>query len=131
MPFLAKLKVDNAEYNILKLDYAIEQAADDSGLPNERSQAGIIHVTIESTKNTDFIAWALSNRALKNGDIILYNRDAVSTFRRIEFHKAYCLKFRELFDAIDNKALMSELTISAKKISFKDIDHTNNWPTIA
>lgn len=130
MSFLAKLKIDNIEYNVLSADYSIEQSEDGTGLPNERTQAGKILVGIESTKETDLIEWAMSNRALKDGELVLYNRDSVSTFRKIEFKSAYCLKFREKFDNNDNQPLYSEILISARELVIRDAKLVNNWPSI-
>lgn len=128
MSFLAKLKIENVEYNVLSLDWNIEQSFDDTGLPIERTQAGQIKVTYESTKDTEIISWALSNRGLKNGELTLYNRDSVSTFRKIEFRDAYCVNFNEKFDNINNKPLLSEILISARELIIKDAKHVNNWP---
>ena len=95
MSFLSKLKIDDLEYTVMMLDYSIEQSDDGTGLPNERTQGGKLLVRIESNKGTELHEWAMSNRALKNGELTLYNRDSVSTFRKIEFKKAsrtvYCL----------------------------------------
>ncbi len=128
MSFLAKLKINNVEYNVLSLKWDIEQNFDDTGLPVERTQAGQIKVTYESTKDTEIISWALSNRGLKNGELILYNRDSVSTFRKIEFKDAYCVNFSEQFDNINNEPLLSEILISARELTIKDAKHVNNWP---
>ena len=130
MSFLSKLKIDNIEYNVLMLDYSIEQSDDGTGLPNERTQAGKILVRIESNKGTELHEWAMSNKALKNGELILYNRDSVSTFRKVEFKGAYCLKFREQFDSNDDQPLFSEILISARELDVKGAKFVNDWPTI-
>ena len=130
MSFLSKLKIDNIEYTVLMLDYSIEQSDDGTGLPNERAQGGKILVKIESNKGTELHEWAMSNKALKDGELVLYNRDSVSTFRKIEFKGAYCLKFREKFDGIDNQPLFSEILISARELDIKGAIFVNDWPTI-
>ena len=113
---------------MLKADYSIEQAEDGTGLPNERSIGGKILVEIESVKNVDLIEWANSNHALKNGELVLYNRDSVSTFRKVEFKKAYCLKFRERFDGQNAMPLYTELLISARELNIMGTAIVNDWP---
>lgn len=131
MSFLSKLKIDDLEYTVMMLDYSIEQSDDGTGLPNERTQGGKLLVRIESNKGTELHEWAMSNRALKNGELTLYNRDSVSTFRKIEFKGAYCLKYREKFDGDDNQPLYSEVLISARELDIKGAKFVNDWPTIS
>ncbi len=131
MSFLAKLIIGREEFTVLKSRYSIDQSDDETGLPAERSKAGKLFVTVESVKNTEVISWAMSNKGLKDGELVLYNRDAISVFRKVEFKQAYCLKFEEIFDAIDNNPLMSEIIISAKELVIRDAVHKNNWPLIS
>jgi len=128
MAFLSKLIIDETEYTVLKLDYSIEQAEDGTGLPNERAIGGKILVEIESVKSVDLIEWANSNQSLKDGELILYNRDSVSTFRKIEFKGAYCLKFRERFDGENSTPLYSEVLISARELNIMGVSVVNDWP---
>lgn len=130
MSFLTKLIIDREEFTVLKAKYRISQADDETGLPVERTKAGKLFLTVESVKNTEVISWAMSNRALKDGELIFYNRDAISVFRKVEFKKAYCLEFEEIFDAIDTNPLMSKIVISAKELVIRDAKHENNWPSI-
>ncbi|WP_271785211.1 type VI secretion system tube protein TssD [Aquimarina algiphila] len=130
MSFLAKLKIDNIEYNVLKARYSIHQSDDETGLPNERPTAGKLFLTVESNKSTDAISWAMSNKMLKDGTLTFYNRDAISTFRKIEFKDAYCLKFEEIFHSSNTDPLLSELIISAKELIIKDVSHTNPWTSL-
>jgi len=128
MAFVSKLNIDDTEYTVLNLDYSIDQAEDGTGLPNERAIGGKILIEIESVKSINLIEWANSNQALKDGEIILYNRDSISTFRKIEFKKAYCLKFKERFDGGNSTPLYTELLISARELNIMGIPLINDWP---
>ena len=128
MSFLSKLIIDTTVYNVLKADYSITQAEVGTGLTNESALGGKILIEIESVKNVDLIEWAKSSQALKDGELILYNRDSVSTFRKIEFKKAYCLKFREVFDGENDMPLYSEILISARELDIMGTIVANDWP---
>ncbi|WP_346881320.1 type VI secretion system tube protein TssD [uncultured Algibacter sp.] len=130
MSFLSKLTIDNIEYNVLSAEYRIKQSDDGTGLPNEETMAGKLLVKIESTKDVTLIEWAMSTRTRKDGALILYNRDSVSTFRKIEFKDAYCLDFFEKFDGENNEPLYSEILISAKELNIKGAKIVNDWPDI-
>lgn len=129
MSFLSKLKIENIEYNVMMAEYTIEQSHDGTGLPNERPQAGQITVRIASVKTVELMEWANSSNMLKDGELVLYNRDSVSTFRSIEFKGAYCLRFTEKFDGYNNDPLYSEITISARTLKAKELTYENDWPT--
>jgi hypothetical protein len=127
MSFLAKLKVDNIEYNVMEADYTITQEDDGTGQPVKKSAGGKISLKIESTKQTELLDWAISSSARKDGELILYNRDSVSTFRKIAFKDAFCLKYREAFNHNNTDPLFTELIIAAKVLDIKGSKFTNDW----
>lgn len=127
MSFSAKLKIDNIEYNVMVADYYITQPDDGTGLPNARSVGGKIEVRIESKKGTELFEWASSNNAVKNGELIFLNRDNISTFRKVEFIDAYCLKYREYFNHKTQEPLYTDIVISARELHLKDAKFKNDW----
>lgn len=129
MSFLSKLKIDDITYNVLMAEYSIDQSDDGTGLPNERTQGGKIIVRVESVKSTELFEWAGSNSIVKDGELLLYNRDSVSTFRSISFKEAYCLRYYEKFSGNDNNPLYTEVTISARLLDMRGVRYENDWPT--
>ncbi len=130
MSFLAKLKIDGTEYNVMEADYSITQPDDGTGLPDSKPVGGKIFLKVESDKSTALVDWAMSNSERRSGTLVFFNRDSVSTFRHIAFSDAYCLKFRELFSHANNEPLYTELTIAAKTLDIKGSKFENDWPLL-
>lgn len=128
MSFLAKLNIDDDEMNILECSFNFNQGADSSGRPSQKPRGGQIKILIESTNKTDFLEWMVSNHMTKNGSIIFYKRDNMSSLKTIEFKEAYCLDYTEDFDAISAEPLKTRVLISAKEITVKGTTFSNNWP---
>ncbi len=127
MSFSSKLKVDSIEYNVMIADYEITQPDDGTGLPNSRTVGGKIELRIETQKGTELFDWASSNNQLRDGELIFYNRDNVSTFKRIDFKDAYCIKYKEHFDYNNNDPIFTDLIIAARELNLRGSKFTNDW----
>lgn len=128
MSFLAKLNIDDDEMNVLDCNFSFEQGADYTGRPSQKPKGGQITILLESTGKTDFLEWAISSSMSKDGKIIFYKRDNLSSLKTLDFKEAYCLKYTEDFNAVDSLPLKTRIVISAKEISMKGTTFTNNWP---
>jgi len=129
MSFLAKLMLDGEEFNIIDFEYETHKNSDSNGMPSSKVQAGKMRLVIESNIKIDFYDWATSNTATKDGEIIFYKRDNISSLKTIEFKKAYCLHSKEKFNGEDSKPLRTVLLISAKEMTIRGTTHVNNWPS--
>lgn len=128
MSFLAKLNIDDDEMNVLECSFGFQQSADNSGRPSQKPRGGQINFVIESTNKTDFLEWMVSSNMTKNGSIIFYKRDNMSSLKTVKFSEAYCLDYSEDFDAVGSQPLKTRINISAKEISVKGTKFKNNWP---
>ena len=128
MSFLAKLNIDDNEMNVLECSFGFHQGADNTGRPSQKPRGGQITILIESTNKTDFLEWMISSNMTKNGSIIFYKRDNLSSLKTVDFSEAYCLDYVEDFDAIGSQPLKTRVVISAKEVSIKGTTYTNNWP---
>lgn len=129
MSFLAKFNIDKYEMTVLSFSISFGQAIDASGRPSQRPLGGIINLLVESNSHTDFLEWMISPTMLKDGEIVFYKRDNLSSLKTIKFYHAYCVNYAEEFSATDDSPLQTRLTISAKKIQVKDTTFENEWPT--
>ncbi len=129
MSFLAKVTIDDITMNVLRCNFAFEQGSDVTGRPSQRPRGGQIRLLIESTNKTDFLEWTISPNMTKDGEIIFYKRDNMSSLKTVNFKSAYCLRYEEDFDAVNDQPLQTLLLISAKEITVKDTTYTNNWPS--
>lgn len=128
MSFLSQLTIDDDTMNVLSCSFSFEQGADTTGKPSQRPRGGQITILIESTNKTDFLEWVISPNMTKDGEVIFYKRDNMSSLKTIKFKKAYCLQYQEDFDAVSNEPLKTRILISAKEITVKDTTYKNNWP---
>jgi len=128
MSFLSKLTIDDETMNVLKCSFSFEQGSDITGRPSQRPRGGQISVLIESTNKTDFLDWMISPNMVKDGEIIFYKRDNLSSLKTIIFKEAYCLNYEEDFDAVSDQPLKTKIVISAKELKVKDTTFKNNWP---
>ena len=128
MSFLAKLNLDGEEFVVLDCEYGITQGSNENGLPSNKIRGGKIRLLIESTIKVDFLEWAITNNATKNGEITFFKRDNVSSFKTLEFREAFCLELFEKFNSEDGQPLQTSLLISAKEITIRGTTLTNNWP---
>ena len=89
MAFKAKLVVAGKERNILSVDYGMLQETDASGRPSSISRGGKIHITVESTGDTDLFEWMTNSFERKDGSIVFLKRDSEATLKELKFKEAY------------------------------------------
>lgn len=129
MSFLAKLMLDGEEFNIIDFEYETSKNSDSNGMPSSRVRAGKMKILIESNIKIDFFDWAISNTATKDGEIVFYKRDNISSLKKIEFIEAYCIYSMEKFNSEDNQPLRTLIVLSAKEMTIRGTTHKNNWPS--
>ena len=127
MSFLSQLTIDDDTMTVLRCSFAFEQGSDVTGRPSQRPRGGKINILLESTNKTDFLEWMISNDMTKDGEVIFYKRDNMSSLKTVKFTDAYCLSYQEDFNAVGSEPLRTNITISAKEITVKETTFINNW----
>lgn len=128
MSFLAKLTIDDNTMNVLSCTFSFEQGSDYTGRPSQRPRGGQINVLIESTRKTDFLEWMISSNMTKDGELIFYKRDNLSSLKTVKFKEGYCLSYLEDFNAKGGEPLKTRVVISSKEISVNETTFVNLWP---
>ena len=126
MSFLAKLNIEDEEINVLQCSFDFTQPIDHSGRPHAVPKAGLIRITLESTNSTMLLGWMVSVHEYKNGTITFYRRDVMSSNKILEFREAFCVDYKETFDASNTQAMKTHLTISAREVSVNDVSLINS-----
>ncbi len=129
MSFLAKVDIDGEELNVLDCSFSFKQGVDYTGRPSSKPQGGEICLLIESTAKTDFLDWMISSSNTKKGKITFYRRDNMSSLKNLEFNDAYCIEYKEHFNATNEQPFITHLVLSAREITIKGTTYTNNWPS--
>lgn len=45
----------------------------------------------------------------------------------VKFKKAYCIKFKEKFNADDNRPMHITFTLVARSLAFNHLEYQNDW----
>ncbi|GHC57553.1 type VI secretion system tube protein TssD [Ulvibacter litoralis] len=127
MSFLAKLTIEGEEMNVLECSFEFNQKVGYNGRPIELPRAGLIQILIESTSNTDLLAWMVMPHTYKEGEIIFYKRDNMSSNKTLTFHDAFCISYKEFFNAEDALPMKTRIEISARAMDINDVSFENTW----
>jgi len=128
MSFIAKMKLDGEEINVLHCGFRFSQMTDATGKPTAIPQGGSINLLLESNGGTDLFDWMISPTQTKSGTITFYRRDTMSKLKTLEFTDAHCVDYYETFDHVGANPMQIQLTISALEIKLNDSEFRNNWP---
>ncbi len=128
MSFLAKLKLDGEEYNVLHCGFRFVQSTNTTGKPNAIPHGGNVNLVVESTGSTDVFDWMISAVQTKNGSITFYRRDNMSKLKTLEFSDGHCVDYYESFDHNGDHPMQITFTISAKELKLNESQYLNNWP---
>lgn len=127
MSFLAKLTIEDEDTNVLECSYDFNQSIGPDGRPVELPRAGLIHLLLESTSNTDILSWMVMPHTFKDGEIVFYNRDSMSSNKTLTFHDAICVSYHEEFSAEDTLPMKTRIAISARAMDINDVSYENTW----
>ncbi len=130
MSFIAKLKIDGEEMNVLHCGFRFTQQTDATGKPTALPRGGNISIIIESDGGTDMFDWMISPTQTKGGVITFYRRDTNSKLKTLEFTDGICVDYYETFDHVGDNPMRIQLAISAREIKLNDSEYKNNWPQV-
>lgn len=128
MSFIAKLKLDGEEMNVLHCGFRFTQVTDATGKPTAIPRGGTVDLLVESTGSTDLFDWMISPTQTKNGVVTFYRRDTKSKLKTLEFTDAHCVDYYETFDHVGESPMRIQLTISSRELKLNDSEFKNNWP---
>ncbi|MEG0850700.1 MAG: type VI secretion system tube protein TssD [Flavobacterium sp.] len=127
MSFLAKLELDNEVFNVLEFDVTFNQSVDNNGKPANKVKGGQVRIVVESTHTDLFSDWMVSHTITKDGKVIFYRRDAMSTMKNVIFKKAYCISFQKCFRSEGTVPMTTEILITSNEIKVGNTLFENNW----
>lgn len=133
MAFKALLTIDDfedfEEVNVLHCDFEFSRKIDiKTGHILSQPQAGLVHLTVESTRNTSLLDWLL--RAERHDGTVLFKAEATRgpmNSKRLTFSKAVCVDYREVFEANTGDAMRCFFSIWCQQITVGDSEHAAIW----
>lgn len=127
MSFLAKLELNNEVFNVLEFDVTFSQSIDNNNKPVNKVKGGQIRLVVESTSSDLFSDWMVSHTSVKDGKVIFYRRDAMSTMKNVVFKKAYCISFQKKFRSEGTLPMTTEILITSNEIKIGNTAFVSNW----
>lgn len=127
MSFLAKMNIDEQEFNVLECTFKVKQKIDYTNRPCGTPILGLIHVLVESSKKADFFEWSISSDELKDGEITFFKRDLMSSYKTLKFKKAYCVEYEERFVSYNDRPMVTQLVLACYSLNVNGVDHVNSW----
>lgn len=127
MSFLAKLNINDEEFNVLECSFDILQKTDHSNRPSGIPIIGTVDVLIETSNKTNFYAWSFAPNELKDGEIVFFKRDLMASYKTIVFKKAYCVEYFEVFNNNDQNPMKIKLTLACNSLDINGVDYVNPW----
>jgi len=118
------------ECEVVSCSYQFNQTTDDKGRPSSVVQGGTVDVTIVSTDSTKLISWMLDPYKRSEGKIVFKRGDQDSKLKEIAFKEAYCVSYKETFDARGGEtqaSMLLTLKISANKLDVNGASLDNKW----
>ncbi len=127
MSFISQMIIEDDTMNVLSCNLSFQPEDDGVEKKFKKPKKGKLTVLIEANDKTDFLTWILSYDMTKNGEIIFYEQDDMSSLKTIKFKEGYCLNYDENFDALSNTPRTVELVIQSKEITVQDMKLMNGW----
>lgn len=107
-------------WRIVHMDYNFFQPVDRFGLPSGSPDGGFINFTVESSSDDiTVIHWMLSQQTMTDGGAFFFDRNG-RMVRTVAFKGAFCIFYREVFDAFDDSFMRVEFKISCREITIND-----------
>ena len=126
MSFLAKLIIDDKEYNVLSFSFGVDQPVSyGSNRPTGRPVINQLNILIESTGNSGFFGWSVGLYEQKDGEIIFYKRDAMASSRKLEFKGAFCVNYNESFDNSNSNPMVTRLVLAVESIALDGSEYVS------
>ena len=121
MSFLAKLIIEDNDFNLLSISFGVRSNYDPLSLrASGAPQMSTIDLTIESTSSGGFFKWSLDARDKKDGKIVFFKRDAMAGSRTLKFKQASLVDYNERFNSTDSNAMITNLKMVVEEIVFED-----------
>lgn len=129
--FSATFKLDGNEYDVMYYSYSFGQSTDNVGRPASDVKAGRLNMALslpqDGSATAPLMAWMLNAYGPKNGSLECKRTDQDSVWRTISFEEGYCVSLTESFNGSSNRSMNVNISVSAKKITAKDVTHEKKW----
>ena len=126
--FRATVSIRGKEIEVILSQIEFSRKTDNKGRPVTSVVGGRVTFSIESTKDTDILESMINSQYKPiSGKIIYYKTEDNSAFRTVEFHCAYIVYYREIFNLDKKRPLFTTITLSADSLIVGNAILSNRW----
>ena len=131
MAYKALFNMGGNDMDVLAADYKLERDIDLKGRASSRVYGGQFTVEVESTADTSLIEQMLNNQYVPfDGALTFFKGDEKDAeMKKLEFKKAYMVKFHENLDIRGKRPMTITMTISAEQLIMDVAEYNGEWPT--
>ena len=119
------IELDGKSHPVQSFSYSRKQNTDHTGQPSSETLGGLIHLTLESTKDNEFLEWMCDSFMRKDGKITIMKSEEEGKLKEFEFKEAFVTEFNESFGDSGNGTIA--VSLSAREISMGNATHENEW----
>jgi hypothetical protein len=113
-------------YEALHTKYAFTQGVDRKGKVQTRVWGGQIQLTLPMLPPNEIIEWALSFRAYKDGELVIYDADNLP-IKKVTFKNAACVHLKLKYTNMGNGYVNTHLVIVAEELQVGNLKFGNEW----
>ena len=124
--FLAELKIEEVTLKVLECKFEYNVKTDETGFQSQRALPGNLNITIESTNKLDFVAWMLQDE-MKDGEIVFFKRDMMSSAKTVSFAQAFCIHYSEIFTSEGDIPMKTNIVLSVYELAVDSTCIIQNW----
>ncbi|GHC60481.1 type VI secretion system tube protein TssD [Ulvibacter litoralis] len=112
MSIIARLHVDDKQFNILNYQLAFKRPYDFLGKPSSKTIGGLFEITLESTKDELFSEWAIQPNMMKQAKIVQSSVRMDGKSRTFDLIDVHCLKNKVSFNSVNNRPMTNRIILS-------------------
>jgi len=127
MSFKADLKVSGKTYELLSVNFSLDQQIDHKGKVSSHVRGGTITANLVSTGDVTLFDLAQDDDKRVDGSIVFYKDDGQSTLKELKFNQAYVIGYSEAFAAHTTTPMNITVTFSAEIIDIGGVKFDNKW----
>lgn len=123
------VSLSKSGYELTHCSYSFIKQIDNKGEVQSNTIGGVVKVEINSIPSKELIDWSLNHRRYHNGAIIFCD-DSGTPLEKLFFTETACIEMELSYIKTGNGYIKTQLTLSAKTLTFGRITFNSKWINI-
>lgn len=112
MSIIAKLHVEDQQFNILNYQVSFNQTCGVLGVPTAMPLGGLFEITLESSRNNLFFEWTTQPTKLRQATIVQTSVRMDGRSRTFELIDVFCIQNKLHFNAVNSRPMTECILLS-------------------